>query len=312
MNVHRRAKTHPWSRELLVHRVLEERWSRSEAAVAAGVSVRTVAKWLRRFKLEGQAGLRDRSSRPSRSPTATPERLRRRIEELRRAGMTAEVIALQVKSSRATVGRILRQLGLGKLSALQPKLTPLRYEREAPGDLVHVDIKKLGRFRQRGHRVTGDRRLCSPGAGWECAHVAVDDYSRLAYVEVLADEREPTVISFFEAMLTWYQGMGLHVKRVMTDNGPGYRSRALRALLEARGIRHLFTRPYRPQTNGKAERFIQSATREWAYRRPYATSGHRRRALPRWLHHYNFHRRHSSLDGRPPISRVNNLMSCDS
>jgi transposase InsO family protein len=226
--------------------------------------------------------------------------------------MTGEVIAQQVKRPRATVGRILRQFGLGQLSSLRPKPTPIRYERDEPGDLIHVDIKKLGRFRRQGHRMTGDRRRDSPGAGWECAHVAVDDHSRLAFVEMLADEKELTVVSFFEEMLAWYSSMGLHVKRVMTDNGSAYRSRALRKLLEARGIRHLFTRPYRPQTNGKAERFIQSALREWAYRRPYATSAHRRRALPRWLHHYNYHRRHSSLHGRPPISRVNNLMSCDS
>ena len=312
MNVHSRAKTQPWSRELLVRRVVELGWSRAKAATAAGVSVRTVAKWLRRFREEGRAGLQERSSRPARSPTATPTSVRRRIEELRRRRMTGQAIAWQVQRSRATVARILRQIGLARLWALEPKKPVIRYERQTPGELIHVDIKKLGRFRQQGHRVTGDRTRTSPGAGWECAHVAVDDHSRLAYVRVLADEREPTVISFFEEMLAWYESMGLRVQRVMTDNGPGYKSKALGALLQARGIRHLFTPPYHPEVNGKAERFIQTALREWAYGKRFKTSRQRRRGLSRWLHHYNFHRRHSALDGRPPAYRVNNLMSFDS
>jgi transposase InsO family protein len=203
-------------------------------------------------------------------------------------------------------------MGLGRLSALDPKPQVVRYEHSEPGSLIHVDTKKLGRFRRAGHRVTGNRTVDSQGAGWEFAHVSVDDHSRVAYVEMLPDERETTVCSFFERMLDWYADRGVLVRRVMTDNGSAYRSRSLRARLESRGIRHIFTRPYRPRTNGKAERFIQSALREWAYRRPYTTSYQRRKALPRWLHHYNFHRKHHSLAGLPPASRVNNLLSFDS
>lgn len=312
MNAHSRAKTTPRSRELLIQRVEAEGWSRREAATAFGLSRRTVQKWVRRWRQEGLSGLETRSSRPSGCPSATPESVRRRIEELRRHRLTGSAIAELVRLPRSTVSRLLRRMGLGRLSALDPKPAVVRYEHSEPGSLLHVDTKKLGRFHRAGHRVTGNRTVDSHGAGWEFAHVSVDDHSRVAYVEMLPDERETTVFSFFERMLDWFADRGVLVRRVMTDNGSAYRSRSLRALLESRGIRHIFTRPYRPRTNGKAERFIQSALREWAYRRPYRTSYQRRKALLPWLHHYNFHRKHHSLAGLPPASRVNNLLSYDS
>lgn len=312
MNVHSRAKTTPRSRELLIQRVEAEGWSRREVATALGLSRRTVQKWLRRWRQEGLAGLETRSSRPRACPSATPENVRRRIEELRRHRLTGSAIAELVSLPRSTVGRLLRGMGLGRLSALDSKPTIVRYEHSEPGSLIHVDSKKLARFRRAGHRVTGTRTKESLGVGWEFAHVSVDDHSRVAYVEMLADERELSVVGFFERMLAWYQRRGIKVRRVLTDNGSAYRSKRLRALLQCLGIRHIFTKPYRPRTNGKAERFIQSALREWAYRHPYRTSYQRRKALPRWLHHYNFHRKHHSLAGHPPASRVNNLLSYDS
>lgn len=312
MNAHSRAKTTPRSRELLVRRIQAEGWSRREAAEAFGLSRRTVQKWLKRWRLEGVDGLQTRSSRPKLCPSATPQTLCQRIEELRRRRLTGWAIAELLRLPRSTVGRLLRRMNLGRLSVLDPKPEIVRYEHAEPGSLIHVDTKTLGRFRRAGHRVTGNRAVESPGVGWEFAHVCVDDHSRLAYVEILPDEREPSVLTFFERMLAWYQRHGIPVKRVLTDNGPAYRAKSLRALLHGRRIRHIFTKPYRPRTNGKAERFIQSALREWAYRRPYSTSYQRRKALPRWLHHYNFHRKHHSLAGLPPASRVNNLMSFDS
>jgi len=313
MNLHSRAKTTPESRELLIRRVQAEGWSRRKAAEAFGLSVRTAAKWLRRFRLEGAAGLRDRSSRPHRSPQRTPENLQRRLLELRQKRLTGLEIAQTLGLPRATVSRILRKAGVGRLRSLQPPEPPRRYEHEHPGDLLHIDIKKLGRIvGGPGHRAHGDRRIRKKGAGWEHVYVCVDDHSRLSYVEPLTDEDKQTAAGFLDRALAWYRASGVEPRRLLTDNGRVFQSDLFRAVCQRASIRQSFTRSYRPRTNGKAERFIQTLLREWAYRRPYSSSAKRRKALPRWLHYYNFHRLHSSLGYKPPASRVNNLFSLDS
>ena len=312
MNMHSRAKATPESRELLIRRIQAEGWSRRKAAQAFGLSVRTAAKWLRRFRLEGAAGLRDRSSRPHRSPQQTPEILRRKVLELRQKRLTGLQIAQAVRLPRATVGRILRKAGIGRLRALEPPEPVRRYEHERPGDLLHIDIKKLGRIvGGPGHRIHGDRRTRKRGAGWEHVFVCVDDHSRLSYVEPLKNEDKQTAAGFLDRALAWYRASGIEPRRLLTDNGGVFKSDLFRAVCQRAQLRHSFTRAYRPRTNGKAERFIQTMLREWAYRRPYSSSAKRRNALPRWLHHYNFHRLHSSLGYKPPASRVNNLVSFD-
>jgi transposase InsO family protein len=237
-------------------------------------------------------------------PRATPDDVRRRIEALRRQRWTGDRIATKVGLSPATVHRILKRLGLDRLRKLDPKPAVQRYEWATPGDMLHVDIKKLGRILQLGHRITGDRRDTIRGAGWEWAHVCVDDASRVAYVEILPDERTPNVIGFVQRAARWLAGFGIRPQRVMTDNGPAYLSRDFAASCASLGTKHVRTRPYTPRTNGKAERFIQTLLREWAYPRVYRSSGERREWLTRWLHIYNFHRPHKSLDGAAPISRV--------
>ncbi len=311
MDIHKNARSCPASRELLVRRVLQEGWSVPRAAEAAGLSVRTAYKWLRRYRAEGRSGLADRSSRPRRQPSRTPEARRRQILALRRKRMTGAEIAFRLQMPRSTVARILQQAGLARLRALEPPAPARRYEKEHPGELVHLDVKQLGRIRGIGHRITGDRRDRSPGAGWEYVHVAIDDASRLAYVEVLPDERQGTVTGFLERTVAWYARHGVQTQRLLTDNGNGYRSHRFAAACRRLGLRHSFTRPYRPQTNGKAERFIQTLLRDWAYRFPYRSSRARRRRLVHYLHFYNWHRQHSSLRMQPPASRlplVNNLM----
>ncbi len=310
MNVHSRAKTTPRSRELLVRRVESEGWSRQQAAEAFGLSVRRVSVWLRRYREEAWPGLQDRSSRPRRSPARTSERLRQRILELRRRRLTGQEIAATTRVPRATVSRILRQNGVGRLRALAPPEPVRRYEHENPGDLLHIDIKKLGRIVGGvGHRITGDRRGCKRKAGWEHVYVCVDDHSRLSYVEPLQAEDKQHAAGFLERAILWYQARGIYPRRLLTDNGKVFQSLPWKAVCQRFSIRQSFTRSYRPQTNGKAERFIQTMLREWAYRRPYSSSAQRRRALPRWLHYYNLHRPHSALGNRPPASRVNNVLS---
>ena len=312
MNVHSRAKTTPGSRELLIRRVQAEGWSRREAAEAFGLSVRTAAKWLRRFRLEGTVGLRDRSSRPHRSPQQTPEGLRRRVIELRGKRLTGLEIAQTIGLPRATVSRILRKAGVGRLRSLQPPEPVRRYEHERPGDLLHIDIKKLGRIvGGPGHRIHGDRTRRKRGAGWEHVYVCVDDHSRLSYVEPLRNENKQTAAGFLDRALAWYRASGIEPRRLLTDNGRVFKSDLFRAVCARAQMHQSFTKVYRPRTNGKAERFIQTLLREWAYRRSYPSSAKRRRALPRWLHYYNFHRLHSSLGYKPPASRVNNLLSLD-
>ena len=312
MNAHSRAKTTPRSRELIVDRVQAEGWSRRQAAQALGLSVRTVAKWLRRYREEGLPGLRDRTSRPRSSPTATSEILRKRVFELRQKRLTGLEIAQTAGLPKSTVGRLLRRAGLGRLTALTPPEPVLRYELPKPGDLLHIDIKKLGRIvGGPGHRAHGDRRTRKRGVGWAPIYVCNDDHSRLSYVEPLKAEHRDVAAGFLDRAIAWFKASGIQPKRLLTDNGFVFRSHAFRSVCNRAGIKQSFTKPYRPRTNGKAERFIQTMLREWAYRRSYSSSVKRRHALPRWLHHYNFHRLHSSLGYRPPASRVNNLFSLD-
>ena len=304
MNIHANATTCPNSRELLASRVIEQGWSYARAAEAAGVSKRTVAKWVaRRRRGESMA---DRSSAPRRVPSRTPAQKVEAIERLRRLRMTAAEIAEILGIALSTVSLWLRRIGLGKRSRLEPPEPPNRYERSRPGELIHVDVKRLGRFRAAGKRVL-TTRYRSQGAGWECCHVAIDDATRLAYVEVLPDERGPTAAGFLRRAVAWFAEHGVSVERVMTDNGSPYISTIHAAACRELGLRHLRTRPYRPQTNGKAERFIQTMLREWAYGRLFSSSAERRETLPFWLDHHNFRRRHGSLGHRPPGTRLAEL-----
>jgi len=313
MKLHGNARTCPKSRRLLVERILGEGWSLTAAAAAAGVSERTARKWVARFRAEGEVGLLDRSSAPKRIPHRTPAERVEAIKALRRLRMTAAEISEALSMALSTVSLWLKRVGLGKRSRLEPPEPPNRYERRRPGELVHVDVKKLGRILKPGHRVHGNRRTREkPGgfgiAGWEFVHVMVDDYSRLAYAEVLPDERGPSAAAFLRRALAWFADHGVQVERVMSDNGSCYRSRVHAQACRELGLRHITTRPYRPRTNGKAERFIQTITNEWAYGRVYATSAERTAALPAWLTHYNLNRRHSALGHQPPATRLNNLV----
>jgi transposase InsO family protein len=317
MRIHANARTCPKSRRLLVRRLEEEGWALTEAAEAAGVSARTAAKWLARFRAEGEPGLLDRSSAPKARPTQLPESRVRAIEALRRLRMTAAEIAEKLSMALSTVSRWLKRIGLGKLSRLDPVEPPNRYERKRAGELIHVDVKKLGRIEGGpGHRVTG-RKHYNPrrgprGAerrtvGWEFCHVCVDDATRLAYVEVLSDEKGETAAGFLRRAVAWFRSMGVRVERVMSDNGACYRSVVHAQACRELGLRHLRTRPYRPRTNGKAERFIQTLQNKWAYGATYQTSAERTAALPGWLKHYNFTRRHGALGHKPPAARLREL-----
>ncbi len=305
MNLHSKARTCPESRALLVRRVSSEAWSADQASAALGVSTRTAFKWLSRYRAEGEAGLRDRSSRPHRQARRTSQQRSDVVISLRRCRMTGQQIARRLRMAPSTVAAILSRAGLSRLRDLQPQEPIVRYERQRAGELLHLDIKKLGRIEKVGHRITGDRHVRSRGAGWEYAHVAIDDASRLAYVEVLANEQAVTTAGFLRRALIFFKINGIRrIERVMTDNGSAYVSHLFAALCEQRNLRHLRTRPFRPQTNGKAERFIQTLMREWAYARAYSSSRRRTAALPRWLTYYNHRRPHGSLDGKTPISRV--------
>jgi transposase InsO family protein len=316
MKLHANARTCPNSRRLLVRRIEEEGWALMPAAEAAGISERSAAKWVARWRTEGDAGLLDRSSAPRRRPTQLPADRVKAIEALRRLRMTAAEIAEVLGIALSTVSRWLQRIGLGKRSRLTPPEPPNRYERKRPGELIHVDVKKLGRISRRGagHRVTGNRRGREKAGpkrrgvtGWEFVHVCVDDATRLAYVEVLPDEKGATAAGFLRRAARWFAGMGIAVERVLSDNGACYRSRAHAEACSELGMRHLFTRPYRPRTNGKAERFIQTLTDRWAYGAVYGSSVERAAALPRWLTHYNFNRRHGSLGHKAPAARLAEL-----
>jgi transposase InsO family protein len=308
MKLHGNARTCPHSRLLIVRRVGEQGWTVRAAARAAGVSERTAAKWLARYRCQGRCGLADRSSAPRRIPHRTPAERVCLIELLRRLRMTAAEIAETLGMPLSTVSAILRRIGLGKRSRLEPFEPANRYECSRPGELVHVDVKKLARFTRPGHRMLGrGRGRYDEGAGYEYVHVCVDDFSRLAYVEVLADERAHTAIGFLRRALNWYASQDVQIERVMTDNGSAYRSHAHRTACTLLGLRHTRTKPRRPQTNGKAERFIQTLANGWAYARLYQDSTERLQALPTWLNHYNYTRPHGSLKHQPPASRLNNV-----
>ncbi len=310
MEIHANAALSLKGRRQLAIRVVEEGWSLTEAAEAASVSAHTARKWVGRYREDDEAGLLDRSSAPRSQPVATtPERVEA-IAALRRLRMTGQEIAECLQMALSTVQGILTRVGLGKLSRLEPPEPPNRYERSRPGELLHIDVKKLGRIGTKGpgHRVTGSRRgNRSRGAGWEYVHVCVDDATRLAYVEVLPDEQATTAIGFLRRAVGFYASHGVRVERLMTDNGSGYRS-ALHALAcRALGIKHIRTRPYRPRTNGKAERFIRTMLGGWAYGAIYRSSAQRTAALAGWIDTYNHRRPHGSLSHRPPISRLHEL-----
>ena len=316
MKLHANAPLGPKGRATMVRRVLEEGVALTEAAEAAGVSARTAGKWVRRYRAEGEAGLFDRSSAPKHVHNATaPERVEA-ITALRRVRLTGPEIAETLEMPTSTVSAVLKRIGLGKLSRLEPAEPIRRYERSRPGELIHIDVKKLGRISAKGagHRVTGKRntqvKRRKGGAlrtGWERVHVCVDDATRLAYVEVLPDEKATTAIGFLRRAITFYRSHGVEVEQLMTDNGSAYVSVAHALACKALGIKHLRTRPYRPQTNGKAERFIRTMLREWAYAAVYGSSPERAAALSGWLERYNFRRRHGALGHRPPIARLREL-----
>jgi transposase InsO family protein len=309
VNVHKNARLTVEGRKLLIERIGV--MGLTAAAEAAGVSPRTARKWLKRFEQEGLEGLMDRSSRPRRTRGTLDETLRRSIEQLRRLRMPMRRIAELVGISVSTVSRWLARLGLSSLKALEPVRPIVRYEHTAPGEMLHMDTKKLGRIVRPGHRISGDRRDTVEGAGWEFAHVAIDDHSRAGFVQMHVDERKDSAVDFLKTTVAHFAAEGVTIKRLLTDNGSAYRSRLFNATCQALGIKHTYTRPYTPQTNGKAERFIQTCLREWAYGRLWRTSSERTAWLPAFLEYYNNRRAHSALGYRPPASRLggNNLLT---
>lgn len=314
MNSHKNARLTALGRAELARRVLQDGQSKSQVAAAFGVCTKTVRKWVERFEIEGQEGLKDRSSRPHRFRCPTPGTIVDRIAALRRERWTGKRIADELDVSSATVSRVLRRLGLSRLRDLEPADPVRRYERKRPGELIHLDIKKLGRFERVGHRITGDRTGQSNGrgVGWEYVHVCVDDHSRIAFSEIKRDEKALSAIAFLKAAVAFYERLGVKIERVMTDNGSCYKAFAFRDACKALGLRHIRTKPYTPKTNGKAERFIKSALNEWAYARAYQTSDQRAAHLPKWIHQYNWHRPHGGIESKTPISRLgltrNNLL----
>jgi len=318
MNVHKNAPLTPKGRERLVE-LVKSGLSLKAASRAVGVSPRTAGKWVRRFAKEGPVGLLDRSSRPLRLRKPTPEHTRKRIIELRRQRLTGKHIARLTSVSPATVSRILKRAGLSRIKDLEPKEPERRYVHDNPGDMIHLDIKKFGRFERPGHRVTGSRKGQSNprarpqgGYGWEYLHVCVDDASRIAFTDIYPDEKKESAIAFLEAAVKYYARLGITLKRVMTDNGACYKSYAFADTCKRLDLKHIRTKPYTPRTNGKAERFIQTAIREWAYARAYQTSEMRKADLPIWTHMYNWHRPHGGIKDQTPISKLgtkrNNLL----
>jgi transposase InsO family protein len=304
MNIHKNARTTPQSRALLVRRVLEERWPVSAVAQSLGISMRTVYKWLARYRAEGLAGLQDRRSIARRRPHALSPAWLEMIRLLRRGKRVAAEIAAQLPVARSTVSAVLVRLGLNRLWEAAPAVPAQRYEWARPGELLHLDTKKLGRIVRPSHRVTGNRRDAVDGAGWEYAHVAIDDCTRYTYVEVLPDEKRYTTTGFLLRAVRAFRCRGIRIERVLTDNGGAYRSRPFRKVCRWLGIVTKRTRPYRPQTNGKAERVIQTLLRKWAYAVPYANSAQRQAALAPWLRFYNEERPHASLNRQTPASKL--------
>jgi transposase InsO family protein len=316
MNSHKHARLTPIGRALLVSRVLDEGWTVAAASDAAGVSTTTAYKWLARFRAEGPGGLLDRSSRPKRSPKAVSQVEQAQLEDLRRQRWPLWRIATQAGRGIATISRCMKRLGLSRLRSLEPPVPVVRYERAAPGELLHLDTKKLGRIDGIGRRITGNRALNRKrGIGWDMVHLAIDDHSRVSFALIKPDERGDSCALFLREAVAHYASIGVRIDRVMTDNGSGYVSKAFRRACLELGIGHVRTRPYTPKTNGKAERFVKTSLREWAYARPYVSSAQREAALQPFLHRYNWHRPHSALNRRPPMSRipaVNNLLELNS
>jgi transposase InsO family protein len=308
MKLHANAPFGPKGRLTMVTRVIDGGWSLADAAEAAGVSERTCSKWLARYRAEGESGLVDRSSAPVSIPHKTSEDRVQAIVALRRLRMTGAELAEVFEMPLSTTSAVLRRVGLGKRSRLEPPEPPNRYERSSPGELVHIDVKKLARFHRPGHKLLGrgpgrydERRM-----GYDYVHVCVDDYSRLAYAEVLPNERATTAIAFLRRARSWFERRGVTVQAVMTDNGSAYRAKTHALACIALSLKHLRTRPRRPRTNGKAERFIQTMLAEWAYGRLYRDSDERKGSLRSWLNHYNYRRRHGSLGHKAPATRLNN------
>lgn len=312
MNIHKNARLTPRGRALLVQRVVQQGLRVEDAAQASGVSGRTAYKWLARYRLLGEAGLQDRTCRPTHCPHALAPAQVDQVLQQRRERKTYRQIADDLKVGHSTIARIVRRAGLHRLAELEPKAPVIRYQYPQPGGMLHLDIKKLGRFRQAGHRVTGDRTQTSPGAGWEYVHVAIDDHSRVAFSSLHPDERASSACRALIAALRYYRDLGIGFQRVLTDNGTCYRSKLFARTIRRLKLKHYRTRPYTPRTNGKAERFIQTALREWAYAYRYDSSEQRAAHLLPWLHYYNWHRPHASLQHQPPISRIhislNNLV----
>ncbi len=313
MNSHQNARLTVHGRALLVTRILKHGLRPEEAAQAMGVSVRTAYKWLARYRKEGRSGLQNRSSKPYRCPHQIDETRRQRIIQARYKRRIYRQISQETGISVSTIARVLRREGLNRLAALEPAPPPQRYEREAPGDLLHLDIKKLGRFDKPGHRVTGDRQKGrSRGAGWDYVHVAIDDHSRVAWAGIKPDETGASAWRALIAAVRYYRHLGIRFREVLTDNGACYRSKAFARTCRRLGLKRKRTQPYRPRTNGKAERLIQTALHEWAYARAYENAAQRAEYLTTWLHQYNWHRPHSSLGYLPPVSRLpllNNLVA---
>ena len=315
MNVHKNAVLAPRGREQLTDRINAGE-SVAAASAAVGLSERSGWKWVGRRREGGLEGLVDRSSRPHRSPNRVRRTRERQVVRLREKGWTQAGIAEHLQMPLSTVGAVCRRQGMGKLPGQEKRPPVVRYEREQAGELIHLDIKKLARIERVGHRIHGDRARSVEGAGWEYLHVCIDDASRVSYAEVLPDEKGVTCTGFLERAAAWFQARGVVVQRVMTDNGSGYLSKAFRHAIDRLGARHIRTRPYTPRTNGKAERFIQTCKREWAYARPYPNSRTRRQALDVFLCYYNCHRPHWGLGRITPQLRltqlVNNVPGCDS
>ncbi len=313
MNVHQNARLTPLGRERLVG-MIAGGMGFSQAGAVCGCSAKTAAKWWQRYEREGREGLQDRSSRPLSLRTPTPDHVADRIIALRRQRLTGAHIAAKTGVSPATVSRVLRRAGLSRLRDLEPAEPVRRYERDHPGDLIHLDIKRLGRFARVGHLITGDGtgQSNSRGIGWEYVHVCIDDASRLSFTQIHPDEKAVSAVAHLRAAVAWYASMGVTVARVMTDNGSGYKSHAFKAACHDLGIRHIRIKPYTPKINGKAERLIQTALRGWAYARAYQSSDQRAADLPVWTHLYNWHRPHAALKSKPPITRLaldrNNLL----
>lgn len=306
MNIHKNARLTPLRREEMALAVIEGHVSQAQAARVYGVSAKIVSRWVERFKAGGRQAMLDRSSRPHDIPRQTGQALAERIITLRRQRLTGKHIALETGVSPATVSRVLKRAGLSRLKDIEPAAPIVRYEYDHPGGLIHLDIKRLGRFERIGHRITGDRtgQSNSRGVGWEYVHVAIDDASRIAFTDIFQDEKAMSAVACLKAAVAYYRKLGITVTRVMTDNGPCYKSHAFRDACRDLSLKHIRTRPYTPRTNGKAERFIQTALREWAYARAYETSEQRKQHLPQWTHNYNWHRPHGSLSSKPPISRL--------